>query len=272
MNTYQNQIKHPISLNTENNINNNGKVNLTTFTHNQITSNINNTQIVGMVLKNNFMKNRNTIDNFNLYTLNNTTKNINNNKINFNINNNTCNKISEHMEESKKNDSTRTKNPIYKMKSKSYSKNKIINNSNIKNLVRDDIMNLNIINFGNNKKDENWNGNANKNKSKISNSKILKNGSLGNPNKLSIKNKNTLQNQFNRNRNIVSNKKNKKDLIKKTSKENIIPNKEDDIANFILNNVEPLNLNEFKSDFNSEKIVKKISSDDLKNNTHLGFL
>jgi len=272
LNTYHNQLKNLTSLNSENNIKNIGNVNLTTVTQNQIISNINKTQITGMTMKNNFLKNNRSNPNIN--RSNNTTKNINtiNNKIKYNINNHTDNRISEHMEESKKYDSIRSKIPINKINSKSFSKNKT-NNSKLNNLIRDENINIkNFINSNSNSKiikktNENILTNDNKNKSKNSNIRIFTNENIGNFNTLSNKNINSIQNQITLNKNLLTSNSKKKELIKISSKENVLHSKEDQLADFILNNVEPLKLN----DLNHDKIgdperFKKISTEDLNNN------
>lgn len=274
LNTYHNQIKHLTSLNSENNIKNIGNINLTTVTQNQIISNINKTQITGLTMKNNFLKN-NSSSNSNIIRLNNTTKNINNlnNKIKYNINNNTDNRISEHMEESKKYDSIRSKVPINKINSKSFSKNKTNNNSKLNNFIKDENINVNnFINSNSNSKLIKKNSeiiftNDNKNKSKNSNIRILTNENIGNLNTNSNKNIISIQNQITLNKNLITSNSKKRDLIKITSKENVLQSKEDELADFILNNVEPLKLN----DYNIEKKgdlerFRKISYEDLNSN------
>lgn len=267
LDTYQNQNRNLTSLNNENNIKNVGNINLTSVTHHQITSNINKTEITGITMKNNFLKNKNT----------------SNHKNKFNLDNHTQNRISEHMEESRKYDSIRSKIPVNKINSKSFSKNKTNNNSKINNIKED---NLDVKSFAPNsnnndkdklnKKSSDVNKNVNENNHK--NLKNNKNNSkikiFSNENILNYNPKNAISNNrinsnnhhISPNNNLISSNSKKKDFIRISSKDNL-QSKESDLADFILNNVEPLKLNECKDSNKTEpERNRKIIENDLYTN------
>lgn len=263
LSTNQNQI---INLTNENQ---NGDIinhvqsdekNFTNLTNNQITSNINKTEIIGMTMKNNYLKSNKL-------------------KTSENLNNNTNNKISEHMEESRKYESIRSKVPLLNINSRSISKNKTsLNNTPVNKEINANIRNT-ITNpvekkiLPNNNKIYKKINNFEKKKSNLKKDKTTKtNFKRYESNNIKIFfNENVTNSQENMQSNKYSNNLNntmkstksiKRVCSQANSKEKDKCKKECNFGDFILNNIEPLKINDLnrnsKNNLEIEKIEKSL--------------